>query len=101
MATKLKFELMASNGTYQKDGEEKKRWVRCGTCFENDKGQLSIKLDVVPAGPEWSGWFSLFEPKEQGRDRTPQDSYRQPQGGQQRQPQPREYDDSDEGSIPF
>ncbi len=64
MASKIVYEVVASTGTYtDRDGNEKKRYVTCGKVFENDQGYLSIKLDTVPVGPEWSGWFSLFEPK--------------------------------------
>jgi len=77
MPAKVKYELTATVGTYKKNGEDKKKYQRCGTVFENDQGQLSVKLDCIPVTPEWSGWFSCFEPKEQGRDRTPADGYRQ------------------------
>lgn len=49
---------------YEKRGGEKgKRYVRCGSAFEGDKG-ISIKLDSVPIGNEWTGWLSLFEPRD-------------------------------------
>lgn len=52
---------MASNGEYQKDGETKKRWQRVGTLFKDDQdGRISIKLDSIPVGPEWSGWLAAF-----------------------------------------
>jgi len=57
-------------GTYQKNGEEKANWLRCGALFEGDKGQF-ILLDKTfnPAGvPDQSGkgsiLISLFEPKD-------------------------------------
>jgi single-strand DNA-binding protein len=74
---KVAYEVVATVGTYQKDGEEKKRYQRIGTVFQGDKG-LSLKLDCIPVGQEWTGWASLFEPKQEGRDRTAADAYRKP-----------------------
>ena len=69
MATK-KFDVVATVGEYTaKDGSTKKRYMNVGVCFENDEGQLSIKLETIPVGPNWSGWLSLYEPKE--RDAAP------------------------------
>ena len=84
--SRLKYEVVASNGSYtNKNGEEKKRYTKCGVVFENDKGQLSIKMDSIPCGPEWSGWFNLFEPKPY--DNKPMDSHHQAKAnGYQRQP---------------
>lgn len=59
--TKPYKKIVASNGSYTKDGVEKKRWVNVGTLFQGDDGNLSIKMDVVPVGPNWSGWFSCFD----------------------------------------
>lgn len=47
----------------ERNGEEKKRYVKCGVAFEGDKG-LSIKLESVPVGMGWNGWLSLYEPRE-------------------------------------
>ena len=61
MAT-IRYELKAKNGTYKdRNGEEKTRWHHMGVCFQNDKGQLSLKIDSLPLN--WDGWVSLFEPK--------------------------------------
>ena len=58
----LKFEVKTKNGTYKdRNGEEKTKWHQMGVCFENDKGQLSMKIDSIPVG--FDGWVSLFEPK--------------------------------------
>ena len=54
MAKKI-YDAVATVGTYKdRNGEEKKRYVNVGSVFENDKGQLSLKLDSVPVGNEWS-----------------------------------------------
>jgi len=80
--SQIKYEAVATIGEYKdRNGETKKRYVNIGKVFENDKGQLSLKLDTIPVDPNWSGWVSFFEPKErqdQGRDRTAQDAYRKP-----------------------
>jgi len=90
---RVAYEVVATLGTYKnKDGEEKKRYQKIGTVFQGDKG-MSIKLDCIPVGQEWNGWASLFEPKDQGRDRTPADAYRKPAA------QSRHADDGDD--IPF
>lgn len=61
MAT-IRYEVKAKNGTYtDKTGQEKVRWHHMGVCFQNDKGQLSLKIDSLPLN--WDGWVSLFEPK--------------------------------------
>ena len=108
MAKKI-YDAVATIGTYKdRNGEEKKRYVNVGSVFENDKGQLSLKLDSVPVGNEWSGWVSFFEPKErdgqhrqgQGRDVSAQEATRKMHGSEARTTagQP---DDSDESTIPF
>ena len=61
MAT-IRYEVKAKNGSYKdRNGEEKVRWHHMGVCFQNDKGQLSLKIDSIPLN--WDGWVSLFEPK--------------------------------------
>lgn len=56
---------VAVNGTYMKDGQEKKNYVTIGSLFEKDDGSLSLKLDALPAGNNWDGWVSFFDPKSQ------------------------------------
>lgn len=63
--------LVATTGEYQKDGETKKRYQRLGTMFKDDEGRISIKLDVVPVGPEWSGWVALYEMYDNGGNSQP------------------------------
>lgn len=54
--------VVASNGEYQdrNTGETKKRWQKVGVVMTDPEGNQSIKLDVIPVGPNWSGWFKLF-----------------------------------------
>ena len=58
----VKYEVIASTGTYtNKQGEEKKRWLKCGVVMETKNGGLALKLEAVPVGSD--GWFTLTEPK--------------------------------------
>lgn len=59
----VKYEVIASTGTYtDKNGQEKKRWQKCGVVMETKNGGLALKLEVLPINSE--GWFTLTEPKE-------------------------------------
>lgn len=74
------YDVVATLGSYvDSQGNERRRYVKCGAVLENDKG-LFLKLDVMPIGAE--GFFSLFEPD---RDGGQENSQRRPQ----RQPQNR------------
>lgn len=84
MAT-IKYEAVATVGT-RKDG--KKNYVRIGTVFETDKG-LSLKLDSIPAGSEWNGWVSFFEPKARQDSPPPKPAATKPSS------------DFEDDSIPF
>lgn len=61
MATKKRLDVIAIVGEYEKDGETMKRYAKCGSAFVDDKGDISIKLDTIPAA-EWNGWLNLKEP---------------------------------------
>ena len=67
----IAYEVMASTGSYtDKNGQEKRRWMKCGIVMNTKTGGLALKLEAVPVGSD--GWFSLFEPKakdEQPRQR--------------------------------
>lgn len=60
---KYTHDVVANNGEYTINGEKKKRHVRIGKAFTDDQGRISIKLDSIPVGPDWSGWLSLYEPR--------------------------------------
>lgn len=49
--------IVAPNGSYEKDGQQKTRWLTCGTLLKTDNG-LRIKMDAIPV--ESDGWFSVF-----------------------------------------
>ena len=60
-----KYDAVATIGEYTtKAGEKKKRYLTVGSVFVDDTGRLSLKLDGLPVGPEWSGWISFYEPME-------------------------------------
>ena len=61
----VEFEVVTSTGTYMKDGEEKKRWLKCGVIFKSEKGNYSMKLEAIPTKRNENGemWFALFVPK--------------------------------------
>jgi hypothetical protein len=89
------YDAVATVGKYtDSQGNEKKRYVTIGAVFENDKGQMSMKLESLPVGPEWSGWVSFYEPKAQNR----QESQRP---AQQRQAPARSSNTDTEEEIPF
>lgn len=65
MAAQYTHDVVATVGSYRdREGNEKKRFVNIGKCFTQENGRMSIKLDTIPVGPEWSGWLSLYEKKE-------------------------------------
>ena len=111
MPAHKKYDAVATIGTYKdRNGDEKKRYTNVGTVFENEDGRLSLKLDTVPVGQEWSGWISFFEPKERDGQQGQGDNGRRKMHGSERQPsqhqqakqnayQPEPQDDGDD--IPF
>jgi hypothetical protein len=64
MSSKRKYDLIAKVGEYESNGEKKARWFTCGAVFENEKGQLSAKINGLPVGSEWNGWLNLSIPSE-------------------------------------
>ena len=71
---KKKYDAVATVGKYKNNqGEEKKRYLNVGTVFESDDGRLSMKMEALPVGTEWSGWLSFYEPKNDQQPR--QDSH--------------------------
>lgn len=56
------YEVTAVTGTYEKDGETKKRYMNIGSVIETKNG-LSLKLEAVPVA--WDGWAYLNEPQQQ------------------------------------
>ena len=70
--------LVATTGSYIKDGVEKKRYLTVGHTFEDDQGRRAHKIDSLPVGGEWNGWLSEYELDEQGRAPGQQSQQSQP-----------------------
>lgn len=62
MSGKKKYDVVAIVG---KRRDDKPNYVNCGVVIQTEKG-FSLKLNSIPAGNEWNGWFSLFEPRPRG-----------------------------------
>ena len=58
---KIVYDVVAKGDTYQKDGKETVRWIKCGVLMESDKGKR-IKLDCLPTN--FDGWLGLFDREE-------------------------------------
>jgi hypothetical protein len=91
----IRFEAVVKTGTYtDNQGNEKARYQRVGTVFENEKG-LYMKLEALPVGvPEWNGFISFFEPK-------PRDGQRSQPERQPRQKPSSSFDDMSDDIPPF
>ena len=74
MASRYTHDVVATTGEYKNNqGETKKRFTNVGCAFTDDQGRVSIKLDSIPVGPDWSGWLSLYDPKPRdGQHSAPQ-----------------------------
>jgi hypothetical protein len=59
MSMRRTHDVLASTGEYKdRDGNMKKRWLRVGVIMEDERtGELAIKMEAMPVGPEWSGWL--------------------------------------------
>lgn len=86
-----KYDVVASIGEYQKDGETKRKYANVGRVIEKD-GKFYLKMThpvTVNDAGEVVNFFSLFAPRPQGD---------KPQG--QTRPAPAAEDDFDD-DIPF
>lgn len=80
--------LVAKNGSYTRDGQEKTRWLTVGTLLQREDGSLTVKLDALPAG-EFDGWLSCYDfEDEQG-------------GAPKAQPQAQQQGMIADGDVPF
>lgn len=84
--SKKKYDVVAIVG---KRKDDKPNYVNCGVVIEKD-GKFSLKLNSIPAGNEWNGWFSLFVPK-------PRDGQQQSTPASSAPPPSTDFDDD----IPF
>jgi hypothetical protein len=56
------YDVVATTGTYEKDGKTMYRNQTIGRVVETSKG-LSLKLDQIPlTDGGWNGWAALFTP---------------------------------------
>lgn len=93
---KKKWKLVATVGEYQdNEGNTKKRWQKCGIAFVDDEGRLSVKLEAIPCGPEFSGWLNGYD------DDEPQQQQRPRQEPERRQPAQAQAYNDDQDNIPF
>lgn len=109
MGFKIAKELMVAVGSFQKDGETKKKWKHCGKILEDDNGGKLLFIDRtfnfsgVPVDPSKPGsaemvLVSMFDPREPGAGGAPQRSMSQSEWKDRKpasQPKP------DDGDIPF
>ena len=88
--------LMAKDGsTYQKNGETKNGYMRCGVMLKDDQtGEISIKISGLPIA--FDGWLSSWDMEGQ---KVQQDAGLQ-QAPQAPQQQAANFDDMDQ-EIPF
>lgn len=58
-------DAVAAVGSYtDRQGNEKKRFVRVGTLFQYDDGGMALKIDSLPVGEGWNGFVSFFDRKD-------------------------------------
>ena len=54
--------VVATIGKYtDANGQEKNRYHTVGKAFIRDDKSVSIKVDAMPVGPEFSGWLNLYD----------------------------------------
>ncbi len=66
--SKVLYEITVSTGTYtNKDGEEKKRYLKIGSVIDTKNGPMA-KFDCIPlAQGGWDGWAWMNPPREEDR----------------------------------
>jgi hypothetical protein len=104
---KFTHKVIASLGEYKdRLGETRKQWHTCGKAMDYGDGSFAVKLDVIPASPEWSGWFKLVlldednRQQPQQRQAAPQQRQASPPPQRQAAPAPSAAQD-EEDEIPF
>jgi hypothetical protein len=91
MAVQKVMNIVATTGTYQKDGQEKKKYLTVGALFIYEDGGMSIKLEAMPTN--FDGSLSVYErDNNQGQQNNQgQNAPQQQQGYQQPQQQQQSY----------
>ena len=77
----MQFKNIVHTTTYQKDGQEKKKYTTVGTLFIYDDGGMSIKMDAIPVG--FDGKLAVYD-----RDNNQQQRPSQQTSQYKAQPQP-------------
>jgi hypothetical protein len=97
---KHKYDVVATVGKYEKNGETKYISRKVGAVIQTDKG-FRMKMDAFfnPAGckvdEDGSIWLALFEPRDDQQQGQPQQQQRQQPARQAAQPDPYDQD------VPF
>jgi hypothetical protein len=101
MPAKATHDIVATTGEYtdRATGEKKKRYTKCGTAFQDEQVRISLKLETVPVGPNWSGWLSLY-PIERNQS-APRSDARQAQPERQASVPQHYVEDEGDDEIPF
>ena len=76
MPMKRTHTLKVAGGTYEKDGQEKTRWLTIGGLL-TDGDKTKIKLDTIPVG-EFDGWVQCFPVEDNPNYGAPQSNAGQP-----------------------
>jgi hypothetical protein len=64
MANKKRMNIVYGE-KYGDVNDPKTSWKRAGTLFiDEETGQMSIKLDMIPVSKHFDGWLAVFEQKE-------------------------------------
>jgi hypothetical protein len=71
----IRYDAIAKNGTYTKDGVEKNKWVKVGVVVDTKNGGLALKIEQLPV--PFDGWLQLAEPK--AKEQAPTQEYAQSQ----------------------
>jgi hypothetical protein len=58
---KRKFDIKFAAREYESQGKKKTYWTTHGTLFVNEAGRMSVKMDSIPQGKIYDGWFQCFE----------------------------------------
>jgi hypothetical protein len=69
----IRYDAIAKNGTYTKDGVEKNKWVKVGVVVDTKNGGLALKIEQLPV--PFDGWLQLAEPK--AKEQAPSQEYAQ------------------------
>lgn len=73
-AMKARYELIATIAEWKgANGKACKRTSRVGTVFESPNGRLSMKLEMLPLIPGWSGFIAFRDLREEQEPIDPPD----------------------------